>query len=113
MPFKAFCKPFYCFGPVRVVQPLSMSETFDDLAADILLPEDEDVEDVSMSMDDSDPKNQIDLAQFTEEISATEDPTRLYLTQMGAIPLLSRPEEILAAKRVERARFLYRRSLLG
>ena len=96
-----------------MLQLLAMSETFDDLAGDALLPEDEHSEDGALPIDDSDPHGQIDLAEFTEEISATADPTRLYLQQMGEIPLLSRKEEILAAKRVERARLLYRRNLLG
>ena len=42
-----------------------------------------------------------------------DDPVRIYLMQMGEIPLLSRPEEIGAAKRIENARTKYRRSLLA
>lgn len=43
----------------------------------------------------------------------TDDPVRMYLMQMGQIPLLSRAEEISAAKEIERARFLYRQSMLA
>ena len=35
---------------------------------------------------------------ITEKI---DDPVRMYLTQMGEIPLLSRPEEIMLAKKIE------------
>jgi RNA polymerase primary sigma factor len=42
-----------------------------------------------------------------------DDPVRIYLMQMGEIPLLNRAEEISSAKRIERARTKYRRSLLA
>ncbi|MEX0710758.1 MAG: sigma-70 family RNA polymerase sigma factor [Pirellulales bacterium] len=42
-----------------------------------------------------------------------EDPVRIYLMQMGEIPLLTREEEIAAATQIERTRRKYRLSLLG
>ncbi len=42
-----------------------------------------------------------------------EDPVRMYLTQMGQIPLLSRSEEISLAKKIEITRKRFRRQLLG
>ena len=41
-----------------------------------------------------------------------DDPVRMYLTQMGEIPLLSRPEEIALAKKIEVTRRRFRRQLL-
>src|SRR5690606_34214986 len=38
-----------------------------------------------------------------------EDPIRMYLAQMGAIPLLSRAEEIRLAKKIETTRVIFRR----
>ena len=43
----------------------------------------------------------------------TDDTVRMYLMQMGQIPLLSRVEEVDAAKEIERARALYRHSMLA
>ena len=43
----------------------------------------------------------------------TDDPVRMYLMQMGQIPLLSRAEEIAAAKEIERTRRRYRHSMLA
>jgi len=43
----------------------------------------------------------------------TDDPIRMYLTQMGEIPLLTRAEEIMAARGIEATRIRYRRNLLG
>ncbi len=41
-----------------------------------------------------------------------DDPVRVYLMQMGEIPLLSRQEEIAAAKQIEHTRTLFRYGLL-
>jgi RNA polymerase primary sigma factor len=44
--------------------------------------------------------------------SWSDDPVRMYLTQMGEIPLLTRQEEIELAKRIETTRADFRRTLL-
>src|SRR5690348_16255897 len=46
-------------------------------------------------------------------IDATDDPVRMYLMQMGQIPLLNRAQEIASAKQIERTRLLYRHSMLS
>ena len=46
-------------------------------------------------------------------VDATDDPVRMYLMQMGEIPLLDRAEEIASAKKIERARTKYRHSMLA
>jgi RNA polymerase primary sigma factor len=43
----------------------------------------------------------------------SDDPIRMYLTQMAEIPLLSRAEEIALAKKIEVTRKRFRRSVLG
>src|SRR6185503_13694298 len=43
----------------------------------------------------------------------TDDPVRMYLMQMGEIPLLTRPEEISSAKQIERTRTRYRHGMLA
>jgi len=52
--------------------------------------------------------------QLAEEASARriDDPVRMYLTQMGEIPLLTRPEEIFLAKKIELTRMAFRRKVL-
>jgi RNA polymerase primary sigma factor len=42
----------------------------------------------------------------------TDDPIRMYLSQMAAIPLLSREEEVALAKKIEITRKRFRRSVL-
>jgi RNA polymerase primary sigma factor len=42
-----------------------------------------------------------------------EDPVRIYLMQMGEIPLLNREQEVAAAKQIDLSRKKYRLSLLG
>ncbi len=43
----------------------------------------------------------------------TEDPIRMYLMQMGQIPLLTRDQEVSAAKQIERTRDRYRHWMLA
>ncbi|MBT7917599.1 MAG: sigma-70 family RNA polymerase sigma factor [Planctomycetaceae bacterium] len=43
----------------------------------------------------------------------SDDPIRLYLTQMSEIPLLTRDQEISLAKQIEKNRRMFRRSVLG
>ena len=65
----------------------------------------------------NEPKNE--LAEPKEEEAPVEveswsdDPVRMYLTQMGEIPLLTRQEEIRLAKRIEDTRQQFSRSVAG
>ena len=43
----------------------------------------------------------------------SDDPIRMYLSQMSVIPLLNRDEEVSLAKKIEVARKRYRRSVLS
>jgi RNA polymerase primary sigma factor len=46
-------------------------------------------------------------------VDATDDPVRMYLMQMGQIPLLNRAEEISSAKKIEKTRLRYRHCMLA
>ena len=54
-------------------------------------------------------KRQRNLAEYPK---ASEDPIRMYLSQMAEIPLLAREEEIALAKKIEITRKQFRRALL-
>jgi RNA polymerase primary sigma factor len=77
---------------------------------------DDDLDSVDASSDvdaELDPKAEDLLAVADEEgESWSDDPVRMYLTQMGEIPLLTRQEEITLAKRIEITRARFRRCLL-
>ena len=51
--------------------------------------------------------------RIDDEGRGGEDPIRVYLSQMGEIPLLSRGEEIFLAKQIEVTRRRFRRALLS
>jgi RNA polymerase primary sigma factor len=58
-------------------------------------------------------RGEIDLSFMDEEDSRRiDDPVRMYLTQMGEIPLLKREEEIALAKKIEVTRKRFRRKVL-
>jgi RNA polymerase primary sigma factor len=60
-----------------------------------------------------DAAGELDLSFMDEEDSRRiDDPVRMYLTQMGEIPLLKREEEISLAKKIEVTRKRFRRKVL-
>ncbi|OGJ58332.1 hypothetical protein A2881_02530 [Candidatus Peribacteria bacterium RIFCSPHIGHO2_01_FULL_55_13] len=83
------------------VEELDFTGTEDEEDSDV--PEDEDFNEgfdlEEMNTNDDGPK-------------FSDDPIRMYLSQMGKIPLLTRPQEIAAAQRIEITRESYRRKIL-
>jgi RNA polymerase primary sigma factor len=66
---------------------------------------------VAGSQDDD--RGELDLSFIDEEDTRRiDDPVRMYLTQMGEIPLLKREEEIALAKKIEVTRKRFRRKVL-
>src|SRR6516165_6500424 len=62
---------------------------------------------------DDEARAELDLSFMDEEDSRRiDDPVRMYLTQMGEIPLLKRNEEIALAKKIEVTRKRFRRKVL-
>ncbi|MFO7907561.1 MAG: sigma-70 family RNA polymerase sigma factor [Planctomycetota bacterium] len=54
----------------------------------------------------------MDVLEIEDDESWSDDPVRMYLTQMGEIPLLTRQEEIRLAKKIEVTRRRFRGTLL-
>jgi len=58
------------------------------------------------------PARTTEVERRTEDTTAIDDPIRMYLSQMGEIPLLKRPQEISLAREVEESRRHFRRKIL-
>jgi RNA polymerase primary sigma factor len=91
-----------------------VSELAEKPARDLDLDDDLDGGDLGTDLDlELDPKTEDLLAVVEEEgESWSDDPVRMYLTQMGEIPLLTRQEEISLAQRIEVTRARFRCRLL-
>ena len=77
----------------------------------------DDEDDLVLALDDDDADLDLDedaddLASFDEGESWSDDPVRMYLTQMGEIPLLTRQQEIALAKQIETTRAKFRRKVI-
>jgi hypothetical protein len=55
---------------------------------------------------------ELDAESADSGVDAIDDPVRMYLMQMGEIPMLSRAEEIESAKEIESTRTRFRHSML-
>jgi RNA polymerase primary sigma factor len=86
-------------------EPFDMFEPFDDDFAD--LP-------AAGLSEDHDEEVDAEEGELTSTLyGPTDDPVRMYLMQMGQIPLLSRAEEISAARQIEHTRNRYRHQMLA
>ena len=64
------------------------------------------------ALDEADEGSKTEGLLIEDNESWSDDPVRMYLTQMGEIPLLTRQQEIHLAKRIEDTRQVFRRRLL-
>ena len=73
--------------------------------------DDEAVEDET-ELDEAETELHFDSGEGSSQ-SHIDDPIRMYLMQMGEIPMLTRPDELASAKRIEVTRTRFRRTLLA
>ena len=101
-----------------LVQPGKIDETLmmlDELGIDLIEESEIEAREAADAEDDDNESKDDAKAKISVATGASEkidDPIRMYLTQMGVIPLLSRDEEIALAKKIEMTRKNYHRKIL-
>lgn len=68
---------------------------------------------VSTAEDEVEDEDEVSPYDIEDAGDSLDDPIRMYLMQMGRIPLLDRKEEVSAAKEIERTRIRYRNQILA
>ncbi|MEN6405012.1 MAG: sigma-70 family RNA polymerase sigma factor [Thermoguttaceae bacterium] len=91
--------------------PSLLEESFDRSP----IEDDEDEQPRDLHNDDSsdEPSDESTDSELTADTESIDDPVRVYLTQMGSIPLLNRQQEGAIARQIERGRRRYRRCMLA
>ena len=84
----------------------------DDLEKKPAKPADDDFDGDADALDNDDNETE-ELDDLAGSSSVIDDPVRMYLMQMGEIPLLTRAEELTAARAIERSRDRFRRNMLA
>ncbi len=88
-------------------------EAGDLLEHDSHLDDEEERDDLIDELDGIDGESDGDSEDLLEESDSwSDDPVRMYLTQMGEIPLLTRQQEVSLARRIEMTRRRFRRKVL-
>ncbi len=97
--------------PDDTVTPEKIDEVLmrlDEMGIDLI----DEAEVEARTMEDLDDEAGAAAAVETEGHEKIDDPVRMYLTQMGEIPLLTREEEIMLARKIEVTRKRFRRRVL-
>ncbi len=81
-----------------------------ELDESLMLPFDEDTEDY-FHPEELGEEDQFEEVAHEEESVYTDDPVRVYLREMGAVPLLTREGEVALAKRMERGRLRMQKAI--
>src|SRR6202165_1501506 len=101
--------------PENVVSPDDIEDVLQKLDASNIHVADSDErlieQGATIAADDEDGEDELELDLSAGALEKTNDPVRLYLREMGVVPLLTREGEVAIAKRIERGQIKTQKSI--
>src|SRR3954467_12985279 len=101
--------------PENVVSPDDIEDVLQKLDASNIHVADSDErlieQAAAIATDDEDSDEELELDLSAGALEKTNDPVRLYLREMGVVPLLTREGEVAIAKRIERGQIKTQKSI--
>ena len=115
-------KGFLTYGEINDILPDNLGTpdkledvfaALEELGIDVVDDNAEEDEDEEKKAEEAARTAEAEMENEATQLESIDDPLRMYLSQVGEIPLLSRTEEMILARKIEQTRKKFRRKVLS